>query len=141
MRDQFKIEIAERKKINKIGSEIKYFGLFFFAIFSLVLVPARYLPFEISFSLILFGEWLHGMGKYTNAKLEFHPDSILLISGSRNIEIKHFNIKKITGWKNFTHRYKKPNVLIKTKTKERYEIRIDIEIFDILTDTFPNKKN
>gem|GEM_PF-2805898 len=161
MKETFEIEFAERKKINKRGAEIASFGFFFLLIFGLCLLPAKYLPFEIatiylfevvnrniyivlscSLFLLLFGEWLKGLRKYEKAELELKSDGISMTSLTKNIELKYDEIKKFNGVMNIVHGLKsihKINFVIKTMDNEKIEIRSHSDIFNELTDYFPEK--
>ena len=122
MKETFNIELAERKRINTIGSQIANFGFFFAIVFCLFLLPANYLPSEIaiiyliefvnrnvyiflSISVIIFllGEWLKGMRNYEKAELELKTNGILLLSKTRTIELKFDEIKKFQGIMNLIH--------------------------------------
>ena len=141
-----------------MGSEIRNFGIFFLVCFGLFLLPAKYLPFEISWVylieivnrnvyiclsasmiIMLFGDWLNGMRDYENAHLEILADRILLTSETRNIELEYNQIKKIYGTVNLTHRLMRPNFVFRMKDNEKHEIRAHADIFNVLTDFLPNK--
>ena len=161
MKETFDIQLAERKKINKIGSQIANFGFFFAVVFCLFLLPANYLPSEIaviyliefvnrnvyilisiSAVIFLFGEWLKGMRNYEKADLELKPDRILLLSKTKTIELEFNDIKKFHGVMNLIHglsNMHKLNFIIKTNDNGKYEIRSHKDVFNGLTDYFPDK--
>jgi hypothetical protein len=159
MKEKFRIELAERKKINKVGKEITAFGAFFFILFLLCLLPAKYLPSEVAvvylieivhrnvyivlsstFSIILFGEWLKGMRKYEKGELVLTLEGIKISSTSKKVFIKFDKIKKIKGLNNLVHnKLNRFNFIIKTTESNKVEIRANSDIFNALTDYFPNK--
>lgn len=125
------------------------------------MLPVKYLPFEIatiylfevvnrniyivlscSLFLVLFGEWLKGLRKYEKAELALKTDGILLSSTTRNIELKYEKIKKFKGVMNLVHGFSnihKLNFVIKTTDNEKIEIRSHTDVFNGLTDAFPDK--
>ncbi|MDT0294947.1 hypothetical protein ACFQ3R_05870 [Mesonia ostreae] len=161
MKVTFEIEFAKKRKISNIGAEIVSFGFLFLFIFGLCLLPAKYLPFEIatiyllevvnrniyivlscSSFLVIFGSWLKGLRKYEKAELELKSDGISMTSLTRNMELKYDEIKKFGGTLNIVHGMKsihKINFIIKTINNERIEIRSHSDIFNELTDYFPEK--
>ena len=158
LKETYNIKIAEKLKINRIGKDLLGFGFFFLIIFGVCLLPAKYLPFEIStiylfevvphivyivlsgaIIIILIGEWLRGMRKYDKAELILEPQKIILISQNKNIELEYDKIKKFRGVMNLFHGYKRLNFVIKMADNNKYEIRADSEIYDGLTDYFPDK--
>ena len=161
MNETFDIQLAERRKINKIGSEIANFGSFFTFMFCLFLLPANYLPSEmtiiyliefvnrnvyifisISTIIFLFGEWLKGLRNYEKAELELKTNGILLLSKTRKIELEYDEIKKFQGLMNLVHGFSniyKLNFVIKTNDNGKYEIRSRKDVFIGLTDHFPDK--
>ncbi len=161
LKNTFDIQFAERKKINKIGSQIANFGFFFALVFCLFLLPAKYLPSEIaiiyliefvnrnvyifisiSVAIFLFGEWLKGMRNYEKAELELKDNGILLFSKTRRIELKYDEIKKFHGVMNLIHglsNMHRLNFVIKTIDNGKYEIRSHKDVFNGLTDHFPDK--
>lgn len=161
MKETFDIELAERKKVNKIGSEIANFGFFFALIFCLFLFPAKYLPSEIAFIylieflnrnvyyfisisvlIFLFGEWLKGMRNYEKAELELKTNRIILLSKARTIELEYDKIKKFKGVINLVHglsNIHRLNFVIKMTDNGNYEIRSHKDVFNGLTDHFPDK--
>jgi hypothetical protein len=158
LKETFEIELAEKKSINKIGLKIISFGIFLFLLFWFCALPSKYLPSEIatiylievlnrniyyvliaSMVVLLFGDWLNGMRNYEKAELEIQPDRIILLSKTKKIELEYDNIKKFHGVMNFTHNFKKPNFKIITINNEKYEIRAHQDVFNGLTDSFPDK--
>lgn len=158
MKETFDIQIAEKLKINRIGTEIVSFGFFSLLVFGLCLLPAKYLPFEIatiylievvsrnvyivlssSIIIILVGERLRGMRHYENAELILQPEKMILLSDKKNIELEYEKIKKFQGVMNLTYGFKRLNFVIKMADNNKYEIRADSEVYDGLTDYFPDK--
>jgi hypothetical protein len=158
LKETFDIELAEKKSINKIGLKIISLGFFLFLVFWLCALPAKYLPAEIaaiylievlnrniyyvlaaSMIVLLFGDWLNGMRNYEIAELEIQPDRIILHSKTKKIELEYDYIKKFHGVMNFTHSFKRPNFKIITINNEKYEIRAHQDVFNGLTDSFPDK--
>lgn len=161
MKETFDIELAERKKVNKIGSEIGHIGFVFAFIFCLFLLPANYLPSEIasiylidfvdrnvyyfiliSVAMLLFGEWLKGLRNYEKAQLELKPNGISLLSKTRTIELEFDKIKNFRGVMNLVHgltNIHKLNFVIKMTNNRKYEIRSHKDIYNGLTDYFPDK--
>lgn len=158
MKETFEIEFAKKKSINKIGKSVLSFGFFLFLVFLLFVWPAKYLPSEIaaiylievvnrnvyyvfatSMVVILLGDWLNGMRNYEKAELEIQPNQIILFSKTKKIELEYDDIKKFHGVMNIIHNFKRPNFKIITNNNEKYEIRAHQDVFNGLTDSFPDK--
>jgi hypothetical protein len=158
LKSTFDIQIAKKLKINNTGDQIFAIGFTFFIIFGLFVLPAKYLPLEIatiylfeivsknvyiilsgSVILILIGEWLRSLRNYETAELELQTDRLVLITESSNIELKYKNIKKFKGVLGLFNGLNKISFRILMTDKNKYEIKAHSDVFDGLTDSFPDK--
>jgi len=156
--DCFDIQLTSSLKINKLGLEICFLGGFFLAIFALTLIPAQYMPAEMAFLFIFFilprdfhlilggslilliiGDWIRGLRKVENAKLQVYVDKITIESASEKRDIPYNKIKRIDGTVNLMHGYRKLTYKIILIDQSRIELRTSKEIYNVLTDYFPNK--
>lgn len=159
MPDSFDIELTSRLKINKLGLELVWLAGFFIVIFGISLIPAQSLPPEmaflyvffiiprgfhlilgIAFLVLLFGEWFRGMRKIEPAKLRVFVDKMVIESFSKTWEIPYNKIQKFKGTLNLVHNYRKLTYTILLKDKTKIEVRTSKEIYNELTDYFPNKE-
>jgi hypothetical protein len=82
------------------------------------------------------------MRNYEKAELELKTNGILLLSKTRTIELKFDEIKKFQGIMNLIHGFSniyRLNFVIKTTDNGKYEIRSHKDVFNGLTDYFPDK--
>ena len=106
MPDCFDIQLTIPLKINRLGLEICYLGGYFLAIFAFTLIPAQYMPAEMAFLFIFFilprdfhlilgvslvlliiGDWIHGLRKVENEKLQVYIDKMTIESASEKRDI------------------------------------------------------
>jgi hypothetical protein len=160
LEEEFKIKLATKRKINKVGSKISRQAVVFVFLVGLCFLPANYLPTELAiiyliefvhkyvyyiffffFSILVMGEYLRGLRSYETVELEIKPNKLIIKDSKKSFNIEYKSIKKIYGGNNLVHDFKSIyyiNFIIKLEDNTKIEIRSHRELFNGLTDLLPS---
>ncbi|WP_188440626.1 hypothetical protein [Planktosalinus lacus] len=114
-------------------NEISFLYLFF-------IVPRNvYLVLGGSAVILLLGEWLRGLRSLEKGRLRIFPDKMIIETPSKKWDLSYNQIHKIKGSSNIMHNYRELTYMLLLLDGSKIEIRTSKEIFNELTDHFPDK--
>jgi len=150
------IKIGNELIINKLGVLIAIIGIGFGLLFFAVLFFGTYLPLEMKFIyyveligrnfyiafltsilIVIIGIKISNLRHYTYTNMILEKDKISFSKNGELIELPKWKINKISKKKSFISNISL--IKIKTVTSKEYNLKGENNIFNQLTELFPNK--